>query len=510
VIGAAWSVWCLQGEHPIKRAKMSVEIPVRFARCASTAIAIVYDYQSSLWGVKDADSRSQIISECNQRGADRLLSLAFANGGIYIKLGQHIGQLYHLLPEEYVRTMQENVLDKCPLTSFADVRRTVREELGQSPEELFEWFDRKPIASASLAQVHAARDKAGRKLAVKVQHPGLMDSAAADIAIVQSLVYLIKFLFPSYDYSWLVREIKINLPNEANFLLELQNAQRCQANLNSPSSRVKGRVTVPEMYPELSTSRILSMEFVEGVFITDVPELKKRKVDLGKLAQLVSLTFNEMIFFFGKVHCDPHAANLIVRHRNGKEELVLLDHGLYQEMPPTLRHEYASLWHSLIFGDQEGIKRHSVGMNAGELYPIFAAMLTYKEWNDITNRTVDHLDVRATKEEMGKRQRHAREYAQQISTLLLRVPREIILLLKTNDCLRTIDRCLGQVSSSLIITARECTRALAERRSAKFPFGIGYLSYYVDVVHLEIRLMLLYASTFFKKYLHLLTLDFLN
>lgn len=92
--------------------------------------------------------------------------------------------------------MQENVLDKCPLTSYADVRQTILEELGKVPEELFVEFDPTPIASASLAQVHVAQDKQGRKLAVKVQHPGLMDAAAADIAIVQSLVTIIKFLFP--------------------------------------------------------------------------------------------------------------------------------------------------------------------------------------------------------------------------------------------------------------------------------------------------------------------------
>lgn len=103
---------------------------------------------------------------------------------------------YHLLPDAYVRTMQENVLDKCPLTSYSEVRKTIHRELGAWPEDCFDFFDPKPIASASLAQVHVAYDKNGQKLAVKVQHPGLMDSAAADIAIVSFLVDVIKFCFP--------------------------------------------------------------------------------------------------------------------------------------------------------------------------------------------------------------------------------------------------------------------------------------------------------------------------
>eukprot|EP00210_Caulerpa_lentillifera_P005305 g5068.t2 len=415
------------------------------------------DYKTSLRNVRDEDERARVIKECHQRGANRLLALAFANGGIYIKLGQHIGQLYHLLPEEYVQTMQENVLDKCPLTSYEDVKGTFVQELGRLPEELFSYFDPRPIASASLAQVHVAFDRDGRKLAVKVQHPNLKESADADIAIVQCLVFIVKSLFPNYDYSWLVREIKINLPKESDFLMELHNAERCRQNLNSAHSRVRGRVTVPKMYSNLSSTRILTMEYIDGVSVTNVKSLKKMNIDQRQLAQLVSLTFNEMIFFFGMVHCDPHAANLLVRKRGRGMELVLLDHGLYQEIGTQFRQNYASLWKSLIFGDSKGIKTHSLAMNAGELYPIFAAMLTYKEWDEIINQTTDHLKIGWSSVEKKQRQKHAQQYAEQISTLLLRVPRELILLLKTNDCLRTIDKCLEQVLSPMIFDkVHEC------------------------------------------------------
>lgn len=162
---------------------------------------------------------------------------------------------------------------------------------------------------------------------------------------------------------------------------------------------VRFRVSVPEMMEKWSTSKLLTMEFIDGVSVTDVEMLKKQKVHLGKLARLVAETFNEMIFFFGKVHCDPHAANLVVRRRNGRDELVLLDHGLYQELSPELRQAYASLWESLIFGDREGIQKYSEKMNAGDLYPIFASMLTYKEWTDITDKSLTHLDVKCVRKE---------------------------------------------------------------------------------------------------------------
>lgn len=95
--------------------------------------------------------------------------------------------------------MQENVLDKCPMTTYDDIKRTFVEELGHPPEELFAYFDQRPIASASLAQVHVAKDHDGHKLAVKVQHPNLQESADADIAIVESLVFIVKSLFPVFN-----------------------------------------------------------------------------------------------------------------------------------------------------------------------------------------------------------------------------------------------------------------------------------------------------------------------
>ena len=101
----------------------------------------------------------------------------------------------------------------------------------------------------------------------------------------------------------------------------------------------------------------------------------------GELAKLISETFSEMIFTHGHVHCDPHAANMLVRKGgDGRMQLVLLDHGLYRTLSDEFRMEYAGLWRALIFADEAGIRTHSEGMNAGEAVPVFAALITQRPW----------------------------------------------------------------------------------------------------------------------------------
>ena len=138
--------------------------------------------------------------------------LLSANGGVYVKLGQHVATLDHLLPSQYVATMRASMLDACPPSPPADVEAVIVAELGAPPGELWASFDPAPVAVASLAQVHRAVDRDGRALAIKVQHRGLREACAADIGTVAALVDIAHWVFPSFDLSWLVREVKENLP----------------------------------------------------------------------------------------------------------------------------------------------------------------------------------------------------------------------------------------------------------------------------------------------------------
>ncbi len=150
-------------------------------------------------------------STVHARAAKRLRDLCRVNGGTYIKVGQHVANLDHLLPPDYINTLQ-SLFSNCPTTSYDDVREVVREELGNYPEAIFESFEKEPIASASLAQVHVATEKGtGRKLAVKVQHRGLKETSRGDLLALETVVRLVDHLFDEFKWGWIVDEIAPNV-----------------------------------------------------------------------------------------------------------------------------------------------------------------------------------------------------------------------------------------------------------------------------------------------------------
>ncbi|KAK9846458.1 hypothetical protein WJX81_004311 [Elliptochloris bilobata] len=483
---AAFAGWVVSDKD---RAVLAVALPTRFIRVVSTAATITSDYKWSLRGLSGAALETQRTA-CHARGAERLQRLCFANGGVYVKLGQHIAQLDHLMPKEYVEQMRRSMLSRCPVSPFAEVAQTIEADLGSPPSALYASIEETPIASASLAQVHRAVGHDGRALAVKVQHARLRDSCTADILMVEGVVRVAHAIFPDFNYQWLVEEMKHNLPRELDFEVEAANAERCRRNLASPHSAVRGRVHVPVILPHFTSQRVLTMELIEhAADVCDVAAMRHMGVRPDEVAKLVSQTFADMIYLHGYVHADPHQNNLMVRKDSrGRAQLVLLDHGLYRELTDAFRIEYAGLWSALIFGDEAGIKRHAAAMGAADSVPLFAGMLTMRPWDEVTRPTAGHLVLPSTEAGREKIRASAAEYAHLISGLLQRMPREMLLLLKTNDCLRTIDSCLGQDAKSFTITARSALRAVAQQRRDQRPGLRSWAAGWTDWLRVEARL----------------------
>ncbi|GJZ47287.1 putative ABC1 protein [Tanacetum coccineum] len=254
------------------------------AYLASTGIA---NYEYSLLGLpEDSIERARVKHEVHTRSARRLEELCFKNGGIYIKLGQHIGQLEYLVPQEYIKTLRESMLNRCPTSSYDQVCQVVKKELGGEPEEIFDEFDPVPIASASLAQVHVARTHEGQKVAVKVQHMHMTDTAAADYATVEFIINTLHWLFPSFDYRWLVDEVHDSLPKELDFLNEAKNSIKCMDNFRKLSPHIADYVYAPKVYWNLSTTKLLTMEFVEGAEVNDLKSIQKLGINPHDIARL--------------------------------------------------------------------------------------------------------------------------------------------------------------------------------------------------------------------------------
>ncbi|GBG93072.1 hypothetical protein CBR_g58691 [Chara braunii] len=501
---AAAMMWVLTGDDWARQAKLAYAVPERLSRDTFTSLVTMLDYVISLRGIPDGPEREKVLHECHLRGAKRLEALCFRNGGIYIKLGQHLGQLDYLLPEEYVKTMRQGMLNKCPLSSRDQVHNVFLAEFGRLPHELFAEFDYSPVASASLAQVHVGKTHDGQKVAVKVQHGHLTDTATADIATVTLVVKLVHFLMPSVNYGWLVDEVRESLPNELNFLHEAENSRRCRKNFEHQSPYLAPLVAIPTVLSGLSTSRVLTMEFMEGVPITDKDAIKKMGLNPADVARLLSKSFAEMIFHHGFVHCDPHGANVLVRRLPqagrfwfpkwfARPQIVLLDHGLYRILDDSLRLNYASLWKALVFSDENAIREHSKALGAGEdLYRLFAGILTMRPWNHVIDTSIDHLKIPDTEEDKAQIQFYAAQYAMEVSTLLARLPRVLLLLLKTNDCLRATDNALGAPVNTFIIIARECTRALARAKREAEPGSLWLQCMVImELMGVEVRIFAL-------------------
>ncbi|CAH1418658.1 unnamed protein product [Lactuca virosa] len=493
-----------KSDDPATSLKLCTTVPVRLFRLSLTAATIAFDYEYSLWGLpEDVNERTRVKHEVHTRSARRLEELCLNNGGIYIKLGQHISQLEYLVPQEYINTLRESMLNRCPTSSYDQVCQVVKRELGGPPEEIFDEFDPVPIASASLAQVHVARTHEGDKVAVKVQHMHMTDTAAADYATVELIVNTLHWIFPSFDYRWLVDEVRDSLPKELDFLNEAKNSIKCMDNFRRLSPDIAEYVYAPLVYWNLSTTKVLTMEFVEGAEVNDLKSIKKFGVSPHDIARLVSRTFAEMMFKHGFVHCDPHAANLIIRtmpsQRSGifgrkKPQLVLLDHGLYKELDVSTRTNYAALWKGLVLADAKAIKENCIKLGAGEdLYALFAGILTMRPWNRVIDPAVDHLAIQGNPSDQSELQMYASMYFPQITELLHKLPRVILLMLKTNDCLRAVNNALIERPSveSFIIIGRVSSEALIEEKLLNANSVFRLVSVWLEEISLEARFFIM-------------------
>ncbi|XP_066854259.1 aarF domain-containing protein kinase 1 isoform X4 [Anser cygnoides] len=330
-------------------------------------------------------------------------------------------------------------------------------------KELFMSFEDTPLGAASLAQVHKAVLQDGRTVAVKIQHPKVQAQSSKDILLMEVLLLVVKQIFPDFEFMWLVEEAKKNLPLELDFLNEGRNAEKVAHMLRNFDF-----LKVPRIYWELSTRRVLLMEFMEGGQVNDRAYMERNGIDVNEISRNLGKLYSEMIFVNGFVHCDPHPGNVLVKKcpASGKAHIILLDHGLYQVLSESFRMDYCRLWQALIKADMKRVQKYSRRLGAGDLYPLFACMLTARSWESV-NRGIDRSPVSAS-EDVEIRS-NAAAYLPQITQLLNNVPRQMLLLLKTNDLLRGIESALHTraSASSFLNMSRCCIRAVSTYQRSK-------------------------------------------
>ena len=409
---------------------------IRVSRDLLCAASMVLDYSWSLYGLS-GEERAVRLEECHWRNARRLRDVFNANGGVYIKFGQHLSQMSYLVPDAYCETMQ-SMLQQAPASPFEEVQHSIVQSLGCPLDEVFSSLSPVPVASASLAQVHFGVLHSGEEVAVKVQHHFLRSTVSADIRAVRAIVKAVHWLAPSFDYQWLADEMSVSLPKECDFLTEGHNADRCAALFKGRSD-----LLVPRVYYQYSSPEVLVMSRMRGVGIADVRGIEAMGLRPSDVSELVSEVFSEMIFRFGVVHADPHPGNVMVCRdplHPAHPALILLDHGLYTELTPDSRLLYARLWKALITADTEAIKLYARQCGAGELYGLFAAMLTRRPWTEVgRGRLQGSAPI-----EREQLQEWAAMYGLELQAMLARIPKWMILLLKVSAAATSTCRALHQ------------------------------------------------------------------
>ena len=276
------------------------------------------------------------------RGANRILDTSAALGGTLIKACQFASTRPDMLPTAYIESLSK-LQDRVPPHPWSEIAGVIRQELGREPNEIFEWIETEPVAAASIAQVHRARLYDGREVAVKVQYPGIEDIIDTDLTVLQRIVALVARLYPTIQLQPILDYLKETLPLELDFRHEAKAMAELRVALLHRTD-----VVIPESIKELSTERILVMEFINGIKITDRTALLDAGISPSAVARLLNDVYAEQIFRLGMLHADPHPGNLFVQ---SGPRLVLLDHGLTVPLKPSLVQALGEMVRALLVAD---------------------------------------------------------------------------------------------------------------------------------------------------------------
>jgi predicted unusual protein kinase regulating ubiquinone biosynthesis (AarF/ABC1/UbiB family) len=279
--------------------------------------------------------------------AEAVYDAAVELRGLILKGCQYLGARADVMPKEWVEVLAR-LQDRVPARDLPTVRRVVESELGRPLEALFRSFAPRPIASASLAQVHEAVLKDGRRVAVKVQYPEVAELVRTDLANLRALFRAIDWLEGDFDLSALVDELGRHVPRELDFLAEARNAERIAAFFHD-----RADVRVPAIHRELSTRRVLVMEFVDGIKISDRAALVAAGVDPARVLRTLVEAWSEQVLVRGFFQADPHPGNLLVEPDGPR--LVLLDFGLAKDLPAAFRGQLLAFVMALLRRDADAM-----------------------------------------------------------------------------------------------------------------------------------------------------------
>lgn len=270
-------------------------------------------------------------------------------GPTFIKLGQLLSTRPDLIPAEYLDELAK-LQDDIPPFAVEEVNKIIFEELGRLPGEVFLYFDEKPLAAASIGQVHRARMDNGTEVVLKIQRPGIENEIAVDLEILNHIAGLMEQYLEEvqgHQPIAIVEEFARSLSREIDFSIELANIQRFGRQFEKNPA-----VHVPQVYPELSSDRLLVMEYVVGIKSSNVEELREKGYDLTIIAERGANLVMEQVFVHGFFHGDPHPGNVFILPDN---VVCFIDFGQMGRLSLKDREDFTDLVLDMVAGNEEKV-----------------------------------------------------------------------------------------------------------------------------------------------------------
>lgn len=272
-------------------------------------------------------------------------------GPTFVKLGQMLSIRPEILPPKYITELQK-LQDQVPPFSFAEARRIIEEDFENDLDDIFAKFSEEPDAAASLAQVHRATLKSGEDVIVKVQRPDISSKIDSDLDLLYSMAQIITRNLSEdlvYQPTEVVDEFKHWIKKELDFNQEARNIERFKNHFQNNEN-----IRIHSVYWDYCTSKVITMEYIEGIRISDIDKIEAAGLDRKKIARIGADITLTQIFDYGFFHGDPHPGNIFVLKGN---VIAPMDFGLVGSLDKELRDQLAQLLSGFVHKNVDRIVR---------------------------------------------------------------------------------------------------------------------------------------------------------
>jgi ubiquinone biosynthesis protein len=375
-------------------------------------------------------------------------------GPSFIKLGQLMSTRGDIFPPEYIDEFTK-LQDRVPPVPFDQIRQSIEAELRQSLDQLFESIEPVSMAAASVAQVHTAFLKDGQKVAVKVIRPGIEKRIRKDI---QLMYYFADKIEKKFDFGQmlgvtnLVKEFERTIFRELDMLTEAGNIERFAQNFKENKE-----IYVPKVYWQYTSKSVLVMEHIEGIKMDNVAEIERHGIDPKEVAMIGLRSFSRQLMAAGIFHADPHPGNTIVMY-DGRVGLV--DFGIVGYLDEETMLQIAHLFLGYAEHDYDMVMEafESAGLVNAETMNLKSFRLDLKEMSEpFYGRSLKTIS--------------AKEVYDQVMRLIfkyrIRMPRNLLLLLKTFIQTEALGKILGSDASLLEVTRPYAKKLLEQGYEAQ-------------------------------------------